>query len=338
MFLNITKQNLLSLVDPHNVYRYYIGDEDMTKTMLSPLRPNEKNPSFKLFIGHSGELCFHDFTLGLKGDFVKFVTEYYKSRGVYLNFGQTLCQIVVDLNLQSNYLDIGVPVLGKNTNVFIKSEEPLNFEELKHKEVKIKIRSWQNYDFKYWQQFGITSQILKSYNVVPVSLFYIDGEMYVADKYSYCYVERIDSELFYKIYQPLNKSFKWLGTFNEKIIQGYRQLPETGEFLIITKSLKDVMSLKSTANIDAIAFQSENTIPSEEIIENLKKRFTYIVILYDNDYDKSENHGVKFAKRMSEATGLEYVYFDEKYGVKDYSEAFQAYGENALEILNLTLL
>lgn len=59
-------------------------------------------------------------------------------------------------------------------------------------------------------------------------------------------------------------------------------LPKTGEYLVVTKSLKDVMTLYSLG-IPAIAPISENCFLSESQYNRLKERFKYIVLLYDND-------------------------------------------------------
>jgi DNA primase len=59
-------------------------------------------------------------------------------------------------------------------------------------------------------------------------------------------------------------------------------LPKTGDYLVVTKSLKDVMTLYSLG-ISAIAPISENCFLSESQYNRLKERFKYIILLYDND-------------------------------------------------------
>lgn len=59
-------------------------------------------------------------------------------------------------------------------------------------------------------------------------------------------------------------------------------LPKHGEILVITKSMKDCMTLYSLG-ITAIAPISENCFLSEAQYKRLKERFKHIVVFYDND-------------------------------------------------------
>ena len=59
-------------------------------------------------------------------------------------------------------------------------------------------------------------------------------------------------------------------------------LPKMGEYLVVTKSLKDVMTLYNLG-IPAIAPISENCFLSEAQYHRLKERFKHIILLYDND-------------------------------------------------------
>jgi len=68
-----------------------------------------------------------------------------------------------------------------------------------------------------------------------------------------------------------------------KILFGWRILPETGNVLIITKALKEVMSIYETLSVPSIAIQSESLIIKENVLEELKLRFKHIVGLFDND-------------------------------------------------------
>lgn len=83
----------------------------------------------------------------------------------------------------------------------------------------------------------------------------------------------------FKIYRPLaDKYHKWRNNLTEYDIQGYKQLPEKGDILIITKSLKDVMCL-CKMGIPAVSPASESTFIPNIALEELKKRFKRIIIL-----------------------------------------------------------
>ena len=57
---------------------------------------------------------------------------------------------------------------------------------------------------------------------------------------------------------------------------------EGGDYLVITKSLKDVMCLYEFG-IPAIAPCSENLFLTENQYEKIKRKFKRIYVLYDND-------------------------------------------------------
>ena len=63
-----------------------------------------------------------------------------------------------------------------------------------------------------------------------------------------------------KLYRPFaNKWFKWRTNMSGGILEGWDELPETGNMVIITSSKKDVMSLYA-AGFTAIATRSESSL------------------------------------------------------------------------------
>ena len=123
----------------------------------------------------------------------------------------------------------------------------------------------------------------------------------------------------FKIYRPYNKvNEKWLTNCTITDIQGYEQLPNSGDLLIITKSLKDVMTLYSLG-YTAIAVNSENTLIPKIIMSDIKKRFKKIIVFFDND--KSGIDGAtKFCKEFS----IPNMQTPEG-GAKDISDFIKAY-------------
>ena len=80
--------------------------------------------------------------------------------------------------------------------------------------------------------------------------------------------------------KTLDKKFIKVNSY----IQGMHQC--TGEkYLVITSSLKDIMSIKSLKlkHLDIIAPDSENTMLKEDMIEELQSKYNKIIILFDND-------------------------------------------------------
>jgi hypothetical protein len=116
-------------------------------------------------------------------------------------------------------------------------------------------------------------------------------------------------------------------------VQGYNQLPNKGERLIITSSLKDVMCL-NIAGYHSIALQSEMQIPEEKLISELENRFTTIDILYDNDFDKVSNPGQTMAAKICDLYGFKNICIPDKFKSKDPSDLVDKVG-NLTELKNI---
>ena len=317
---DLEKKVLLSRIQDIDVYRYYI-DQDIGRhsLILSPLRVEEK-ASFGFFIGESGEICFKDFVKG-SGDCIKFVQELFN-----LNFYDAMSRIVIDFNLidEFNYRNVGQPIKKE----FKPSNRDDVVKKLKQgKELGITKRKGEMYDIDFWYKFGITKKSLIKYNVHPLSYIFVNGNAIKADKHSYAFTETKDGKETYKIYQPFNKDFKWLNNHDESVWQGWNQLPEKGSTLIITKSLKDVMSITEVLGIPAVSLQSENVTPKDKIITELKSRFETIHVLYDNDYDKETNWGEKYSKILATEFSLFFSQIPKSYKSKDFSDLVVNIGE-----------
>ena len=248
---------------------------------------------------------------------------------------KTEAQFLKQVNDQRKiFLDI-LKKEGKITEETYKTEvKPKPIVKTKNLQLGIKQRKWKAYDYAYWLQFGIDSETLKKYHVVPIEYFFINISPFKADKHAYAFIERKDGKETYKIYQPYSKRFKWLNNHDASIWQGWDQLPDKGPKLIITKSLKDVMSIVSVTGIPAVSLQSETTMPKEHIIDELASRFERIWVLYDNDFDKDVNIGRKQGQKIADEFYLMQIEIPVLYSSKDFSDLVK--NENQ-EIAKLTL-
>jgi DNA primase len=141
------------------------------------------------------------------------------------------------------------------------------------------------------------------------------------------YVYEFENDSF-KAYLPLETGEKkWVSNASKDILQGYEQLPKEGDHLIITKSLKDVMVLYELG-FNAVAVQGETSYPDETVMEELKQRFSKIVVLFDNDGVFNPPKGV--AGKGKQATKKFCTKFDLPYffitGAKDVSDFIKEYG------------
>lgn len=322
----ISKYEILKHYNELEIFQYYIEDEiNLNKLILSPLR-EEKKPSFGFFVGEGNEICFKDFLLGA-GDFIQFL----RLRDG-LTYFEALSKIANDFNLQEDYICKAFIKESITPKVRIVKDDML--AKYTGYYLGKRSREWKAHDVLFWRQFGIGKETLDFFNVQPVDFIFIGDKCFPADKHAYCFIEVKDGIETYKIYQPYSENYKWINNHNNSVWQGWQQLPKTGELLIITKSLKDVMSLYEITGIPAIAMQSENVLPKRHVFQQLKDRFKDIELLYDNDWDKEQNWGKIFGDKFAKEFGLIDCYIPDKYESKDFSDLVFNYGkERAKSIL-----
>ena len=184
-----------------------------------------------------------------------------------------------------------------------------------HTLIQKKSRRWNQEDANFWRKYLVTKEILTMFAVEPISYFWVNSSRFTCKSITYAF--KFNNR--YKIYSPYEEKNKWLSNTKKTDVQGYNQLPNKGERLIITSSLKDVMCLYS-AGYSSIAMQSEMQIPDEKLINELKERFTTIEILYDNDFDKASNPGQTMARKICDLYEFKNICIPDKFKSKDPSD------------------
>lgn len=296
-------RDLLEKVSDYDIYSYYLGSIKPKKLINSPLRPDDKIPSFAVFPTNDGTLLFKDHGTGVAGNALKFL-KLYKGIDTREELERELLKIVKWVNP------------SQTTRKAVRKAEngpsELNFGIVRQPFTEV--------DKQYWKQFHISMNTLKKFDVFSIKYFLCNDVVrgvYKNDSPMYAY--KVDSR--FKIYRPLaSKYTKWRTNLTNTNIQGYAQLPPFGNLLIITKSLKDVMCLYEMG-IAAISPSSETTFLPDDVLESLHQRFKHIIILYDRDVA-----GVKNARQYSKQYGLDAIFVHKKFKAKDVSDAVKANG------------
>ena len=106
-------------------------------------------------------------------------------------------------------------------------------------------------------------------------------------------------------------------------------LPKSGDYVVVTKSMKDVMLLYEFG-IPAIAPISENCYLTDAQHKKLIKKFKHVILFYDSD-----SCGISCANRIRKSHPELYTcWIPRKYGAKDISDFYAKYGkEKTLEII-----
>lgn len=249
------------------------GQDVKIKSMFNP---KERTPSMCIYLDGQKIYKFKDFSTGKGGSGIEMVKLLHD-----VSYHQA-CKLVVE-----KYNDY---VLHNNGGYDIKEFKQAS----RYRVISYNIRKWSTQDQYFWTQFNIGSKLLEEYHVKPLDSYSMakdDNELCIKGLYLYGYFKE-DGTL-YKIYQPktLDKKFIKVADY----IQGMHQC--TGQkHLLITSSLKDIMSIKSLKlAIDVIAPDSENTMIKQDVMEELRNKYDKIILMFDND-----DAGIESMKKYKE--------------------------------------
>lgn len=295
---NITLDWILSKVTEYDIYAKYIGQFKVGMIYNSPFR-KDKNPSFGIYYSkRTKQLLFKDHGTGECGNVIKFVSLFTGKT----EYNDILSDIVDKLNITNNTKLV-------SSKQYIPPTETV---------IGVVRQEFTDVDINYWKQFNISINTLKKFNVNSIKYYLCNGIVkgtYKRENPMYAY--KVYNN--FKIYRPLaDKYTKWRNNLTDYDIQGYEQLPQKGDILFITKSMKDVMCLHEM-DYPAVSPSSESTFLPKDVLEQLKTRFKRIIILFDRDVA-----GVKRSRKLSRETGLEAIFINKKFKAKDVSDAVKA--------------
>src|SRR5574344_732702 len=320
-------ETILNSVRELDILSYYLGISNVPCIIKSPLRV-DRHPSFGIYSRDGERIYYHDFAT--------------KDRGSIFQLLMKLWNVNYNIMLQIINNDLPkIPSCKNNikiTNDFNISSKTYN----KDTNLECKIRDWKDYDFEYWEQYGISEQWLKFGDIYPISYIILtkNGNRYSipAEQYAYVYVERKDGNISLKIYQPFSTKFKWSNKHDGSVWDLWTKLPEKGENLIITSSRKDALCIWENTGIPALSLQAESYLPKKHVVQQLKDRFKNIYVLYDNDFQSDENHGKILGEMMANEFNLIQIEIPNEYKSKDTSDLCKNYNRQTVKKVILDLL
>ena len=302
---DITLDWILSRVTEYDIYAHYLGQFKVGMIYNSPFR-KDKNPSFGIFYSkRTKQLLFKDHGTGDCGNVIKFVSLY---TGI-TNYNDILLDIVNKLKITSDTKLV-------SSKQYIASTETV---------IGVVRQDFTAEDINYWSQFNICIDTLKKFNVNSIKYYLCNGIVKgIYKKENPMYAYKVYNN--FKIYRPLaDKYTKWRNNLGQYDIQGFKQLPKTDNLLIITKSLKDVMCLYEMG-ISAISPASESTFLPKDVLENLKKRFKSIILLFDRD-----SSGCKNSIKIHNQYKIKPLFVNKKFNSKDISDAVKNNGFDTIK-------
>ena len=302
---------LLGKTSEFDIMRFYLNIDVLPALINSPLR-QDRNASVSIFSPDGVKVFYKDFGTGEHGSIFDLLGRMWNR-----TFSETITKISDDIDrVKHNRINLNRTRRG----VIHKSNSIL----------EVRTRQWFDYDMEYWNSYGISRKWLEFGDVYPISHILITRDnitkVIPAEKLAYVYVERKDGKVSLKVYQPKSQRLKWLSKHDSSVWDLWSRLPDRGDTLFITSSRKDALCLWENTGIPSVSLQGEGYVPKEKVINQLKQRFGRVIIFFDNDYDKDENHGHIYASRLSGMFDLDMVEIPSEYKSKDPSDLFKNHG------------
>jgi hypothetical protein len=262
-----TKEKIEKIGEMQIYFRYLGYYPQQNKHYSSPFSSDSTHSfSFKL----SDSLMWKCFSTGKGGNCIQLVAELHNE-----SFKDAIKRIFNDFEANSSI---------RNKSKVLVSSHFTKYDT----EIQVVLQDFSKSDLAYWLQGGITKATLDFFDIKAVKEVWLNKGEGFKWLWSYSPSNPIFRYLIngrYKIYRPLekDKQWKWLSTTKVKDWQGFKQLPKTGDILIITKSMKDVM-VWYELGFNATSPCSESQTITKEVIDYFFTRFKRIYINYD--YDK----------------------------------------------------
>ena len=261
------KKEILKRVSEEQIFERYLGEEvDLKRTYKNTNRV-DKHGGCTFFIRDiDHRLIFHDHGK-YQYDCFDFVQEKFR-----VGFYDTLRIIAYDFGLSDQKIE--------------KKEYISKTVKKNRNSIKIKRKLFSKSDLELWSIGGLVldHNDLQNSKIYSIEAFWETiGEntnLYNGLRNSFAYHFHGYN---YQLYFPL-KSKGYRRFINPSGIKwgDLEFLPNTGDHLIITKSKKDSFYLR-LFGLNSIFIINEAITISEEVMENLQKRFLLIITLFDND-------------------------------------------------------
>lgn len=319
----ITEDLIFSKFPEETIMEFYLHRPVKKGLFCSPLRV-DKNPTCSFFRNKSGKLIFKDFATGQYLSCINVVMTIYNC-----NYYDALKIIANDFGI------VKIKDLTKNKGKI--NLKTVKIEDHEMAKIQVEIQDFSDLELKWWAKYGITLEILKKFQVYSCKHVFLNDQL-IAKSQQHCPIYgyyggtiKQDKQKFelWRCYFPKREQFRFVTNWPSKKIQGFNQLPKKGKLLVITKSMKDCLSMYS-CGITACAPCSENLFVTDKVLEDLKKRFKYIVVFYDNDLPGISNM-IKIKEKHPE---LNFFFIPRSYEAKDFSDFYAKYGrKKTLEII-----
>ncbi len=293
-FISLSKENILKFITEEEIFRKYINHSFKIDEVFSAPYRKDNHPSFGVYYNtYYNRLMFKDLSKKIGGDCFKYVQLINNNCNLW-----EACKIINN-DFKLNLGGFGYKQVESIT-------KPIFEPKIKEKrQISIVSQDFTPIDLKYWSEYSVSEETLKKFNVFSVKKLLINSNLksVYSEKYPiYCYYfPRTGNK---KIYIPNEDKWnKWdTNANNDWDIQGYDQLPENGDIIYITKSMKDVMVMYELG-LNSVATHGEGHWFNPDFFRHLKGRFNKIILFFDND-----KAGKECTEKMVKKYNLDYMF------------------------------
>ncbi len=295
----VSCEEILSKITELDILKFYCSEfKSITQSFCSDLR-NDRHPSCRIY--HNGyNYRFKDFGNGDNFNCWNYVMQKFNC-----SFVEALNIVSCDFNIKNIKTDLTIKSMLNIDDVIVKFKTS----------IEIISQPWSITDFNYWNDYCIDFETLNYYNVVAAKNVILNkniNERYIfnykktSPKYGYIFSGGN------KIYSPLESGVgKWMKS-GEYDFEGWDQLNDRSDYVILTKGLKDVMCYYMI-DINAVSLPSETSRLTKSLVGMLKSKFNKIIINLDND-----RQGIESTDKIVAEFGFDSFYVDDN--CKDFSD------------------
>ncbi len=307
----ITREYILSRISEEDIFHKYLSIIPNTiDYFCNPMR-TDSHADCRFYRDGSRRLKFNDFAYKVNLDCFNVVEKLYQC-----NYYQAMDIVVKDFNL-----------LGSEVNMQVIADLEKELKTARAKgELRVMRKEFTPRELEWWKSEGLHKETLDIFNCASLQNVWYNGNLiYSYKKHDPGFVYHLKEGTYnYKCYFPTREKYRFLQNVND-CLQGYEQLPESGDFLIVGKSLKDVMN-KYQYQIPSVAPMAEGCELTDEQYADLSERFFHIFSLFDRD-----RAGMIGAQKMRKRFGIKPILFGDplfrkKSEPKDFTDHHVKYG------------
>ena len=222
----ITKELLLSKYSQETFFEHYLGVPVKKGLFVSPaVIRADKKPTCAFYKNTRGILKYKDFA-GPTFDFVGCVMYIFNC-----SYGKALRIIANDFGfIKASNLEINLPKIEYTGTEFSETEKAI---------IQVEQKEFTKKELLWWESFGVSLNTLNKFKVFSIKSVFLNGVYFTSSSdrtpiYGYFGGKDTHGNELWRLYMPTKRKYRFLSNWSSTLIQGAKQIPKSGEILVIT--------------------------------------------------------------------------------------------------------